>query len=313
MISNISEKPLVSVIIPTHNRREKLKRLLKSLRESTYPKNKLEVIVINDASSEDYTKIEEEFPEIKIIVNKTDKLLAESRNIGIRHSNGDYVFIIDDDNVVDKECISTLVEFMESNRQVGVAGPIMYYYSDPKRVWCAGITRNMLTSKTHAIGRGEIDNGQFNTIESDSFPNAFMIRREIIINQNILFDSINFPIHYDEDDLCQKIKNNGWKVALVPKAKIWHDVPLKSVTFHIHNEIRAYYAGRNRIIFHKKYSKWWQFLFFILFFNWLFTLYYLKLILLDSDNISLKKKIELIKCYLRGVIDGLKDVRRCHS
>ncbi|NIO22380.1 MAG: hypothetical protein GTN76_17055, partial [Candidatus Aenigmarchaeota archaeon] len=74
-----------------------------------------------------------------------------------------------------------LVNFMESHPDVGVAGPIMYYLRDPERIWCAGVKRNYYTSLTQFIGRNEIDDGQFLTpVPSEDFPNAFIIKKDII-------------------------------------------------------------------------------------------------------------------------------------
>ena len=107
----------------------------------------------------------------------------------------------------------------------------------------------------------------------------------------------------------ERVRRAGYKVVCNPKAKVWHDIPLpekdKARLLHCHNELKAYYCGRNRIIFHKKYSKRWQFLIFILFFNWLFTLYYLRVILLGSKK-PFKERLKIVKAYLKGVIDGIK-------
>ncbi|EHR78586.1 hypothetical protein OCC_05059 [Thermococcus litoralis DSM 5473] len=57
------EMPLVSVIIPTYKRKDKLRRLLNSLLESDYPKDKMEIIVVVDADGEDYSDLMKEFPQ----------------------------------------------------------------------------------------------------------------------------------------------------------------------------------------------------------------------------------------------------------
>jgi GT2 family glycosyltransferase len=304
--------PFVSVVIPTHNRKEKLVRLIRSVLNSNYPRKKLEIIVVDDASTDGtYEEIKKKFSSIKVIRNQKEMLVSGSRNIGIKNSRGEYIFLIDDDNVVDKHCIRELVKVMKSDSSIGIVGPLMYYLKQPKRIWCAGIRRNMIISLTFKIGADKIDKRQFNKlIYSDDFPNAFMIRKEVIEKVG-LFDENNFPIHYDEADFGERVRKAGYRIVCNPKAKIWHDIPLpeevedKARLFHVHSEMRAYYAGRNRIIFHKKYSKWWQFLLFILIFNWLFTMYYLKIILFDS-HFSISNRIKISKCYLRGVLCGIK-------
>jgi len=304
--------PLVSIVIPTHNRKRKLIRLINSILKSNYPKDRLEIIVVDDASTDGtYEEVKKRYPNVKIIRNERELLLAGSRNVGIRHSRGEYIFLIDDDNIIDKNCINELIRVMEKHSLIGIIAPIMYYYKQPNRIWCAGIRRSMTTSLTTFIGRDKIDNNQFNRlIDSMDFPNAFMTRREIIEKIGI-FDEKNFPIHYDEADFAERVRRIGYKVVCDPKAKIWHDVPLpeelkdKSILLNIHNELRAYFAGRNRIIFHRKYSKLRQFLIFILIFNWLFTLYYLGVILLGSKK-PFKERLKIVKAYLEGVMDGLK-------
>jgi glycosyltransferase involved in cell wall biosynthesis len=58
--------PLVSVVIPTHNRKEKLIRLIKSIFRSDFPKNRLEVIVVDDFSSDGTSKgVKKLFPNVK--------------------------------------------------------------------------------------------------------------------------------------------------------------------------------------------------------------------------------------------------------
>lgn len=297
-------KPLVSVVIPTHNRKNKLIRLIQSIQKSTY-KN-LEIIIVDDASTDGtYETIKEKFPKIKVLRNEKELWVSASRNIGLKNSNGDYIFLIDDDNVIAKNTIEDLEKTLASDVGIGVVGPVIYYYSDPEIIWCAGVTRNMYTSKTSIIGRNQIDKGQFDkTTKSEDFPNSFMIRSDIL-NESGLFDENNFPIHYEESDFCQRIRNVGYDVVLNHSAKVWHDIPFpknaedKQRFFHVYNEFRAYYAGRNRVLFHKKYSKVWQFLIFVLVFNPLITIYYLRIILSDSKK-SFNERLKISRAYIKG-------------
>jgi hypothetical protein len=136
-----------------------------------------------------------------------------------------------------------------------------------------------------------------------------MIKKEVIEKIG-LFDDKLFPFYYDEGDFGERVKKAGYKIVFNPKAKVWHDIPLpegskeKARYFGVHDEVRAYYIGRNRIIFCKKYSRLWQFLIFILIFNWLIKLYYIKLILYSKE--PLKRRLNIVKSYLKGVLDGIK-------
>ena len=206
---------------------------------------------------------------------------------------------------------------MQDNSEVGVCAPLMLYYKT-NTIWCAGIQRNMITSRTTYIFNGKeinkIDLPEI--IESEDFPNCFMVRAEIIRKNNILFDEKLFLIVYVESVFCYRIRKLGYKIICNPRAKVWHDIPLpeeekdKIKLLHLQNDAIPYYTARNRIVYHKKYSRWWQFLIFILTFNWLFTLYYLRVILLGS-KMSFRDRLKIARSYLNGVWSGLKWKKSC--
>ncbi len=303
------EYPLVSIVIPTYNRKKKLIRLIDSILQSEYPKDMLEIVVVDDASTDGtYEEIIRRYKDLvdkgilKIIRTEKKVLLAGARNLGVKNSRGKYIFLIDDDNVIDRNTISLLVEFMEKHPEVGVVAPLMLYYDEPDKVWCAGVRRNYITSLTTYLYRDKkIAEVKEKIIESEDFPNAFMVKREVFEKIG-LFNDKEFPIHYDEGDFCARARKVGYKVVCYTDAKVWHDVRRSRVT-GFETEWRAYYTARNRILFHKKYSKLWQFLLFILIFNWVITLYYLYLILFKSEQ-PFKKRIRIAIAYLKGILNA---------
>ncbi|MFW6048523.1 MAG: glycosyltransferase family 2 protein, partial [Candidatus Natronoplasma sp.] len=75
------EKPLVSVIIPTYKREEKLKRAVKSVLNQTY--ENVEIIVINDDPETDINDLLQEAENLKLINHEVNKGGAGARNTGI--------------------------------------------------------------------------------------------------------------------------------------------------------------------------------------------------------------------------------------
>jgi hypothetical protein len=310
----MNNNPLVSTVIPTHNRKEKVIRLLNSLQKSKYPKDKLEVIVVDDASTDDTSKeVKHSFPAVLLIRNNDEQLLARSRNIGILNSRGNLIFLIDDDNIVAENTINELVEAMYTIPTLGVAGPMMYYFCAPSRVWCGRVKRNCITSLTSFPERDlqhvKIDR----IIESDEFPNAFMIRRKVLEKVG-LFDEVAFPIHNDEGDFCNRVRRAGFKIGLIPTARVWHDTPLQTKKlsgarhFHVHTTERAFYAARNRILFHRKYSQPSEFMTFLAVFMPLISAIYLNIILSDS-SLAFRRRMSIAKRYIQGIMEGLKHRR----
>ena len=91
----------VSIIIPTYQRPELLKRALDSCVNQTY-KN-IEIIVIDDNKvNSDYAKktkkIVDAYPQVKYIKNKTNLGGAETRNVGIKAASGEFIAFLDDDD-----------------------------------------------------------------------------------------------------------------------------------------------------------------------------------------------------------------------
>jgi GT2 family glycosyltransferase len=233
---------LVSVIVPTRNRTEKLVRCLESVYKSSYPR--IEVIVVDDASE---TPTEEalsgRFPGAKFIRNSNRRLLSCSRNTGAAASTGEYFFFLDDDNVIDAGAISELVECF-AGANVAVATPVIYYLSEPQKVWTSYIVRGRFPG--------------FYTLHTDvpkttadtfSFHNSFMFKRSVFEEAHG-FDCANFPMRFGEVDLAHRLHAKGYRAVVNPEAKVWHDLGWSLV--HI-DSARAYYTERNRIIVLKRY------------------------------------------------------------
>jgi glycosyltransferase involved in cell wall biosynthesis len=101
--------PLVSVIIPTYNRKYALAELLESLARQSV--QDFEVIVINDRG-ESVGQLKESFPEIqlKIINLEVNQGHVHARNEGVIHAKGEFIMLCDDDDLVTPNHLETMLE-----------------------------------------------------------------------------------------------------------------------------------------------------------------------------------------------------------
>lgn len=90
------KSPLVSIIIPTYNRPDLLRRAIKSALDQTYPN--IEVIVVDDHSDNDLEQLRKEFPTVSFFRNSENRGGCFSRNRGIEESAGEYINFLDDDD-----------------------------------------------------------------------------------------------------------------------------------------------------------------------------------------------------------------------
>ena len=132
---------LVSIIIPTYNRAPLLKRAVQSVLRQTY--TNFEIIVIDDASTDDTEKVVTSFNEsrVKYLKNNSNKGPAASRNKGICLAEGEFVaFLDDDDEFLPTKLEKQIKKFAVSPREVGVVycgilhvyGKLVMYKRMPK-------------------------------------------------------------------------------------------------------------------------------------------------------------------------------------
>ncbi len=111
--------PLVSVILPVYNVEKDLPRCLDSLDKQTLPKDKWELIAVNDGSTDDSLGIVQNhirlFPQIQII-SQENRGLAAARNRGIAAAKGDFIAFVDSDDCLMPDYLTALSESLESSR-----------------------------------------------------------------------------------------------------------------------------------------------------------------------------------------------------
>ena len=305
----VSNIPLVSVVVPTHNRKSAVARCVESVLRSSYPR--IEIIVIDDASTDGtFHHLSTLFPNVGLIRLEHEQMVSGSRNAGCKNAKGEFVFLVDDDNVVHPDAIAELVKAISDNPRAGIAGPIMYYLSDPELVWCSGISRNFLTSITKFST--EKPDGSKDSYLTEDIPNAFMVKKRVFDDIGD-FDQVGFVQHLAEADFCIRAARKGFEAIMVPKATVWHDVPVRKWPYrgarnlHMSSSERAYHVARSRIFFMRKYAGPWRFVLFTVAFLPPIALSHIAMILKES-NIG-DQRVAFAGSYARGLIDGLSMIR----
>ncbi|HLB66778.1 MAG TPA: glycosyltransferase [Candidatus Saccharimonadales bacterium] len=123
--------PFVSVIVPAHNEESTITKCLKSLVESNYPKSKLEIIVVNDGSTDSTAKLIRQFINengdafsIKLVNQKNAGKAAAFNRGTLKHSNGSIIMCLDADSMVEKMSIRRAVQYFRDRRTVAVASNV---------------------------------------------------------------------------------------------------------------------------------------------------------------------------------------------
>lgn len=118
----------VSIIVPIYNAEKYLKKCINSILKQTY-KN-LEIILINDGSTDKSKKIIESFKDKRIIfIDKTNTGVGNTRNLGIEKSSGDYIMFVDSDDYIELDCVEKMLSKATTDDCELVIGN---YYLDTK-------------------------------------------------------------------------------------------------------------------------------------------------------------------------------------
>lgn len=245
----------VSIVILNWNQKDKTLACLRSLKKVSYPHYEI-VLVDNGSTDDSVSAIRKEFPEITIIENRRNLGVAGGRNVGIKYVQKkriDYVLLLDNDTIVDKDFIAEMVKAGEENKRVGILTGKIYFYSEPNKIWCAGCSLSLYRRHISAIGYDEIDKGQYDELrEVDHVAGCCLMIKKNVIDEIGLLDQ-NFIEYFTEDtDWCLRAKRKGYKVVYVPRSKIWHRV-IKKISV---NERYWYLQGRNLMWLMRKHAQW---------------------------------------------------------
>jgi glycosyltransferase involved in cell wall biosynthesis len=134
-------KPFVSVVTPTYNRRKFLPAMIECYKSQTYPKDRMEWIILDDGTDCVKDVFEDlKIPNLKYIRLDSKLLIGAKRNILNKEAVGDIVVAMDDDDFYSEERVSHVVQKFGQNPKIELAGAseIYMYYTDNKKIYKFG-------------------------------------------------------------------------------------------------------------------------------------------------------------------------------
>lgn len=244
--------PKVVILVLNWNRKEITCACLDSLKELDYDRH--EVLVIDNGSEDGSEKeIKKRYPWAGVLQNGENLGYAEGNNRGIRwalNNGADYIFIINNDTKIPKDCVSRLVEAAERNSSYGILGPVAFDYDGEKTLpsgfvidwnrinWCPFEPVDGAVVLDHRNSIYPVD-----IVQGD----GFFVRRAVFEKIGI-FDARFFFMH-DESDFCCRAKKQGFKIGTVRDAKFMRMV---ETTIGSGSPLKRYYEVRNMFLYISK-------------------------------------------------------------
>jgi GT2 family glycosyltransferase len=214
-------KNKISIIIVTWNGLRHLQKCLPSIVASTY--QNFEIVLVDNASSDGSIEfVEKKYPNVKIVRNQTNLGFAEANNIGFENSDGEYVFLLNNDTTIEPDCLEKLMTKIKENETIGGIQPKILRMDEPEKLDCVGDFPTISGIFEHYGLGGDKNDPRFNkTMEIFAMKGAAMFVPRKIIEKVGLFDS-DFFAYFEETDFCHRIWLAGYKIIYYPGATVYH-------------------------------------------------------------------------------------------
>lgn len=217
--------PMVSVLVPAHNEALVLERTVRALLRFDYPKDRYEIIVINDNSSDDTDKLmrglQAEYPDRRILSVSTDQTVggkgkSNALNIGFSLSHGEVIAVYDADNTPERKALRLLVENLIADDKTGA---VIGKFKTRNRN-ASLLTRfvNIETLAYQCMNQA----GRFLFFKLCTIPGTnFVVRRSIIE----AIGGWDLDALSEDTEISFRIYRMGYYIRLLPQAVTWEQEP----------------------------------------------------------------------------------------
>ena len=243
--------PRVAIVIPVYNRSADLKVLLGSVYGLEY-KN-FDVIVVDNGSTDSLEWLPETYPDVSVLRKDKNYGATVGFNTGLEYTGSsgdyDYVWMLDSDLTVDSRSLSRLVGVMESDKNIGLAGPKILNSVDRGLIVEAGARIDLAEGKVFPLFCNEPDFESDEVIEVDYHGSGVsLVRAEACRKAGGMDERYYFL--WDDMDYGLLIKRNGYKVVAVTGAVVYHP----AFTEKRSAAINAYYGIKGPLLTSSKYA-----------------------------------------------------------
>lgn len=225
----LTEKPLVSVIIPNKDHLDDLTRCLESMENVNNYHNVEYIVVENNSVLEDtfegYKELEKKYGD-KFKLVKWDGIFNYSaiNNFGARYAKGEYILLLNNDtSVIEPDSLRCMLAQCQ-RAEVGIVGAKLLY--DDDTVQHAGVIIGYQGVAGHAFtGMGDDVYGYFARAVLSQELSA--VTAACLLTKRSVFDEVggldeSFEVAFNDIDYCMKVRAAGYKIIYDPHAKLHH-------------------------------------------------------------------------------------------
>ncbi len=212
-VPEMKNLPFVSVIIPAYNKEKFISGTIDAVKSLDYPKNLMEIIVVDDGSTDNTFNILKKIEGIKILRKGNEGRAACTVNYGIKNAKGEIIACIDGDSIPEKDSLIKAVQFFEDNNVAGVTTSVLVKNANNLIEKLQRIEYSLLVLSRKLMER-------LNVIYVTPGPMA-LYRKDIILK----LGGFDTKIMTEDIEIAWRLLSNGYKIKMSIDSKVYTDVP----------------------------------------------------------------------------------------
>ncbi len=247
---------MISILVVNWNTRDLLRACLLSLRENLRDIEH-EIIVVDNASHDgSAAMVREEFPEVQLIANGKNEGYARANNQAYGLSSGEWIWLLNSDTEIFPDAAQQLLQSFDQSdlisqkalanasqaesstrycEKIGaVASALMdardgtvqrscRTFPTPRALWIEATGLQKIFARSRRFGFYRYGDWNMKSAREIEQPmtSSLLVRRNVIESSSGLFDE-QFPIFFNDVDLCFRLRQSGWKIMFCPQSRVKH-------------------------------------------------------------------------------------------
>jgi GT2 family glycosyltransferase len=246
--------PFVSIIVVNYNGRVLLRDCLQSLKEQDYPRHRLEIIVVDNASSDDSVAfVRQEFPWVQVLPLSENRGFAGGNNAAFGVARGEWLALINNDASAESAWVTESLQAGMATPDIGgVAGHLVFRHNTE----IINSTGLELYRDGRAGDRDVRRNGKDVTrsaCETFGGCGAALVLRRTMIDELGGFDDDLF-LYYEDLELSWRARRAGWRFVYAPNARVRHAL---GGSVGVETPLQVHYVERNRAMVNLTHGPIW--------------------------------------------------------
>jgi len=207
---------LVSIIIPCRNEEKFISKCLDSILNQDYPKEKLEILVVDGRSSDKTRKIIKKYQErydlIKLLDNP-GKVTPEAMNIGVKESNGEVIIFVNSHSILDKKFLKWNIYYLEKIKDIDAVGGKLQAITESDDIFVKAIT--FVSDSIFGSGGIRYRKKKKEGLVKDTLPYC-VYRREVFSKIGLIDEEL---LRGQDAEFNLRLIKEGGRIYFTPKIK----------------------------------------------------------------------------------------------